>query len=99
MITFNPDEKMNSFYKDMTKRARKKWGFRQYDDFKAAIAGEGDFLPNELPTFVGGTLKVDIFECLKYLFRREPKALALLMETYAEMEKEGLPCPKHMHSD
>ena len=98
MITFHPDDKMRKFYDDMSERSRKKWGFEQYDDFQSAVEGEKDLLPvDELPTFVGGTYKVDILECLKYLFRREPEALALLLETHSEMESSGeLPMPKHM---
>jgi len=97
MITFHPDEKMNKFYKDMSKRSRKKWGFKQYTDFKSAVAAEGDYLPSELPTFVGGTYRVNILKCLRYLLRREPEAVALLMETHAEMVENGeLPQPAHM---
>lgn len=97
MITFHPDEKMARFYSDMSVSARRQWGFQQYDDFKAAVMGEGVFLPCELPTFVGGTRKVDIVKCLKYLFQKEPQALALFLETHSEMEAFGeLPWPKHM---
>ena len=97
MITFHPDDKMRRFYTDMGERARKKWGFEQYEDFKSAVEGEGEYLPKELPTFVGGTYRVDILECLKYLFRREPEAQSLLLECYYEMKANGeLPRPKHM---
>eukprot|EP00930_Biecheleria_cincta_P007109 TRINITY_DN108249_c0_g1_i1.p1 TRINITY_DN108249_c0_g1~~TRINITY_DN108249_c0_g1_i1.p1 ORF type:complete len:502 (-),score=78.91 TRINITY_DN108249_c0_g1_i1:423-1928(-) len=97
MITFNPDEKMAICFSDMSVSARNQWGFQQYDDFKAAVVGESDFLPHMLPTFVGGTYMVDILKCLRFLFRREPEALALLLETHSEMEKSGeLPRPKHM---
>lgn len=96
MITFNPDEKMRKFYDDMTESARKKWGFAQYDNYTSAVESEKE-LPRELPTFVGGTLEVDILDCLKYLFRREEDALALLIETHKEMVEMGtLPCPRHM---
>lgn len=99
MITFHPDEKMIKFYNDMTPSSRKKFGFEQYDDFHSAVAGESNLLPDaeKLPVFVGGANEVDILECMKYLFRREPDALSLLLETHAEMEVAGeLPKPKHM---
>lgn len=97
MVTFHPDEKMDEFYNDMTPSARKKFGFEQYKTLEDAIQGEGDFLPSDLPTFMGGNYRVDILECLKYLFRREPEALALMLETHAEMEAAGeIPRPKHM---
>ena len=41
-------------------RARREWGFVQYDDFESAVLGERDLLPRELPTFVGGAHKVDL---------------------------------------
>jgi len=97
MITFHPDEKMRGFYKDMGKRMREKFGFVQYEDLESAQKGEGDFLPDDLPTFVGGKRRVDVLECLKYLFRCEPEALALLLDTHKTMEASGeLPRPKHM---
>lgn len=97
MITFHPDEKMRGFYNDMTPRMRKKYGFEQYEDYDAAVDANQGFLPEDLPTFVGGSYHVDILECLKYLFRCEPEALDLLVETHAEMEALGeLPNPKHM---
>lgn len=97
MLAFNPDEKMIGFYNDLTPSARKKFGFEQYDNLESAIAGEGNLLPKDLPTFVGGNYKVDILKCLKYLFRREPDALSLLLETHSEMESCGeLPKPPHM---
>ena len=97
MITFNPDEKMNEFYNNMTAHARKKWGFAQYPDFQSAVMGEGHLLPENIPTFVGGTYKVDILKCLRHLLKREPQALDLLMETYSEMQSNGeIPNPKHM---
>jgi len=97
MITVRPDDKMRGFYKDMTPRARKKFGFVVYEDFGTAIEAEGDFLPREMPHFVGGTLRVDILKCLKHLFSQEPDALKLLLETFDEMEKAcEIPQPKHM---
>jgi hypothetical protein len=97
MITFNPDEKMTAFYNDMTPSARKKFGLEQYENLEAAVSGEGDFLPRELPTFVGGTYKDDVLKCLEYLFRREPDALNLLLETHADMQNNGdILQPKHM---
>merc|ERR1712113_553297 len=96
-ITFNPDEKMIKFYDDMSVRTRKEFGFTQYADFKSAVAAEGDFLSKELPTFVGGTYKVDILKSMTFLFRREPEALALLLETHSDMEQSGeLPRPTYM---
>lgn len=97
MIAFHPDDKMIGFYNDMTPSARKKFGFEQYSDLEAAVAGESDLLPKELPTFVGGTRRVDILKAMKYLFRREPDALKLLLEVHSEMEAAGeIPKPKHM---
>ena len=88
---------MQKFYQDMGARARKKWGFEQYATFADAVAAEQSLLPEQLPSFVGGSCKVDIAECLKYLFRREPEALALMEETYAEMKATNeIPHPKHM---
>ena len=99
MITFNPDEKMRGFYEDMSRRVRKKFGFVMYDDFESAAAGEAEHIPaaHNLPTFVGGERKVNILECLRYLFRREPEALEMLENEHARMEAAGeIPCPKHM---
>lgn len=99
MIVFHPDEKMIQFYNGMTPLSRKKFGFEQYDDLDSALKGESDLLPDieNLPVFVGGNYKVDILECMKYLFRREPEALSLLLETHSEMVQAGeLPKPKHM---
>jgi hypothetical protein len=42
-----------------------------------------------IPTWVGGSLKVDIKKCLEHLFRKEPKALQLMEEVYLEMEENG----------
>ena len=76
---------------------RKKYGFVQYDDYEAAKKGEVDLLPSDLPTFVGGSYRVDILKCLRHLFSREPEALQLLMKTYSDMEKAGeIPKPPHM---
>ena len=99
MIVFNPDEKMRIFYKDMTRRMRKKYGFAQYEDLANAMEGESSVIPSmdRLPNFMGGRRKVDIFKCLKYLFRREPDALNLLMKEHAHMEASGaIPHPIHM---
>ena len=87
----------NKFYKEMTPRLRKKYGFVQYDDYNSAKLGEKDLLPEDLPTFVGGSYRVDVLKCLKYLFRREDDVLQLMLDTYEEMEKNGeIPRPKHM---
>lgn len=97
MITIHPDDKMIKFYNDMTPSARKKFGFEQYDDYESAIQGEIDILPENLPTFVGGSFEVDILDSLKYLFRREADALELMLKTYEEMvENDELSKPKHM---
>jgi hypothetical protein len=97
MITFHPDEKMRGFYDDMTPRLRKKYGFELYDDFESVVEAKKGFFPEELPTFMGGTYRVNILECMKYLFRREPEALALLLEVHSEMEaSDELPNPEHM---
>eukprot|EP00933_Yihiella_yeosuensis_P051188 TRINITY_DN49058_c0_g1_i1.p1 TRINITY_DN49058_c0_g1~~TRINITY_DN49058_c0_g1_i1.p1 ORF type:complete len:328 (-),score=73.65 TRINITY_DN49058_c0_g1_i1:250-1188(-) len=97
MITFHPDEKMIKFYEEMGARARKKWGFEQYATLAEAVVGEQGLLPEQLPSFVGGTYKVDVVECLKYLFRREPEALALMEESFREMEAANeIPKPQHM---
>ena len=97
MITIRPEEKMNNFYKEMTPRLRKKYGFVQYDDYNSAKLGEKGLLPEDLPTFVGGNYRVDVLKCLKYLFRREDDVLQLMLDTYEEMEKKGeIPRPKHM---
>ena len=84
---------------DMGARSRKKWGFAQYEDFETAVVRESDLLPPAecLPTFVGGERRVEICECLRHLFRREPDALELMFETYSEMKDAGeIPCPAHM---
>ncbi|CAE7500686.1 unnamed protein product, partial [Symbiodinium pilosum] len=97
MIAFHPDDKMVKFYEDMGARARKKWGFEQYATFADAVAGEQSLLPELLPSFVGGTYRIDVAECLRYLFRPEPEALALMEETLAEMRAANeIPNPKHM---
>lgn len=97
MISIRPDEKMTGFYEDMTPRMRKKYGFVLYDNYESAKRGEGDLLPPDLPTFVGGNYRVDILRCLKRLFVREPEALELLVNTYSEMERAGeIPRPAHM---
>ena len=88
---------MVKFYEDMGARARKKWGFEQYATFADAVAGEQSLLPELLPSFVGGTYRIDVAECLRYLFRPEPEALALMEETLAEMRAANeIPNPKHM---
>ena len=97
MISIRADDKMKSFYNNMGPRVRKKYGFILYDDYESAKSSEGDFLPADLPSFVGGSYRVDILKCLKHLFVREPDALLLLIETYDEMEKAGeIPMPPHM---
>ena len=99
MISIRPDDKMKEFFKEMGPRALKKWGFVAYDDYESALAGEIDLMPSseKIPTFVGGDYRLNVLECLKYLFHTEPDALALCLQLYKEMEDSGeLPCPKHM---
>jgi len=102
MITIRPDEKMKNFYKEMTPRLRKKYGFVQYESFQEAMGHEHDekgYLPGEdfIPTFVGGTYKVDLIGTLRYLFSKEPEALKLMEETYLEMKENGeIPRPDYM---
>ena len=97
MISIQADEKMKSFYDSMGLRVRQKYGFVLYENYETAKTEEGAFLPANLPTFVGGTYKVDILKCLKHLFICEPDVLELLMATYGEMEAAGeIPRPEHM---
>lgn len=90
MISINPDERMKEQLKDFGNLA-KKYGFIMYDTLEEAEKGEENVLPpkDQIPTWVGGSLVVDIKECLKHLFRREPEALKLMEEIYAEMEANG----------
>ena len=85
MIIVRPDDKMKKQMEEF-KAVAKKFGFVMYDSFEEAFTGESKVLPTEVPTFVGGSLRVDIKECLEYLFRREPEALQLMREVYQEME-------------
>mmetsp|Transcript_61681 Transcript_61681/g.150984 ORF Transcript_61681/g.150984 Transcript_61681/m.150984 type:complete len:88 (+) Transcript_61681:1113-1376(+) len=71
------------------KAVAKKYGFVMYDDYGKAVSGEAGLLPSELPTWVGGSLQVDIKNCLRHLFRREPEALKLTEDVYDEMEESG----------
>lgn len=97
MISIRAGDRMRKFYDDVGPRVRKKYGFILYDDYESALAGESNFLPADLPSFVGGTYKVDVLKCLKHLFAKEPEVLLLMMETYEEMEKAGeIPMPEHM---
>lgn len=97
MITIRPDEKMQGFYKDMTPRMRKKYGFRQYDNFDRAMKAEADVLTENIPTFVGGEYKIDIMKCLEFLFKKEPEVWELCQEVYKEMnENNEIPMPSHM---
>jgi len=97
MISVRPDDKMRAFFDEMGPRALRKWGFVAYDDYAAAVAGESELISSELPTFVGGSYRLDVLACLKALFRTEPEALALCESVYEELQSTGkLPCPKHM---
>jgi len=90
MISINPDEKMKEQLKAFGDLA-KKYGFVMYDTLEeAAMAEEGVLPPKEkIPTWVGGSLVVNIKDCLKHLFRTEPEALQLMEEVYAEMEERN----------
>jgi hypothetical protein len=88
MISVNPDEKMKKQLEDY-KVIAKKYGFVMYDSYEDAVAGEADLLPKQIPTWVGGNMRVDIKKCLEHLFRREPEALKLMEEVYKEMEENG----------
>lgn len=88
MISINPDERMKKQLEDY-KVIAKKYGFVMYDDLDEAVKGEAKLLPTEFPTWVGGSLEVDIKKCLQHLFRREPEALMLMEKVYGEMESNG----------
>eukprot|EP00586_Coscinodiscus_wailesii_P014488 CAMPEP_0172520164 /NCGR_PEP_ID=MMETSP1066-20121228/291844_1 /TAXON_ID=671091 /ORGANISM="Coscinodiscus wailesii, Strain CCMP2513" /LENGTH=322 /DNA_ID=CAMNT_0013302875 /DNA_START=169 /DNA_END=1140 /DNA_ORIENTATION=- len=88
MISINPDEKMKKQLEDFGTVA-KKYGFVMYDTLDDAMAAEAKLLPSEIPTWVGGSLRVDIKKCLRYLFRREPEALELMEDVYKEMEEKN----------
>lgn len=100
MISINPDDKMKEQLKEFGNVA-KKYGFVMYDTLEEALDnGENEILPpvDSIPTWVGGTLEVDIKECLKHLFRCEPDALQLMEDTYKEMEENGeIMHPAFMH--
>lgn len=87
MISINPDDKMKEQLRDFGNVA-KKYGFVMYDTLEEAEKGEVGILPpkDQIPTWVGGSLQVDIKDCLKHLFRRELEALKLMEEVFAEME-------------
>lgn len=96
MISVRPDEKMKKQLEDF-KAVAKKYGFAMYDSYEDAIRAEAEVLPSEIPTFVGGSLRVDIKDCLRHLFHREPEALQLMEDVYKEMEERGaILCPPHM---
>lgn len=98
MISVNPDEKMKKQLEDY-KAISKKYGFVMYDSLDEAIQGETNVLPllDKIPTWVGGLLRVDIKQCLQYLFHKEPETLTLMEEVYTEMEQNGdILCPSFM---
>ena len=98
MISVNPDERMKRQLDDF-KDVAKKYGFVMYNDFGEAIRGEAELLPSELPTWVGGTMQVDIKSCLRHLFRREKEALDLMEKIYDEMDRDGkIRRPKFMQA-
>jgi len=86
MISINPDERMKKQLEDY-KVIAKKYGFVMYDNLDEALKAEVKLLPADLPTWVGGSLQVDIKKCLQHLFHREPEALLLMEEVYKEMER------------
>ena len=90
MISINPNEKMMEQLKEFGNIA-KKYGIVMYDNLEEAFKGEEGVLPpkDKIATWVGGSLQVDIKYFLKHLFRREPEALALMEDIYAEMEANG----------
>ena len=98
MISINPDEKMKEQLKDFGNLA-KKYGFVMYDTLEEAEIAEKGVLPtrDQIPTWVGGELVVDIKDCLNHLFRREPEARHLMEDVYSEMEANGeILCPEFM---
>ena len=86
MISVNPDEKMKQQMKDYA-AISKKYGFVMYDTLDEAMSAEAELLPSEVPTWVGGSMVVDIKKCLLHLFKCEPEALQLMEEVYDEMEQ------------
>ena len=88
MISVNPDEKMKQQMKDYA-AISKKYGFVMYDTLDEAMSAEAELLPSEVPTWVGGSMIVDIKKCLRHLFKCEPEALQLMEEVYDEMEQNG----------
>jgi hypothetical protein len=94
----NADPKMKKMYKEFGENVLKRHGFVLYEDFDSCYEKEDFFHDrSSMPKFVGGKSKLDILECLKYLFRREKETLELMLETYEEMEKNGeFFNPEHM---
>jgi len=96
MISIRSDEKMKKQLEHF-KAVAKKYGLVMYDSYEDAIRGEIHVLPSEIPTFVGGSRRVNIKDCLQHLFHLEPDALQLMEDVYKEMEEGGkLLCPPHM---
>mmetsp|Transcript_9662 Transcript_9662/g.30647 ORF Transcript_9662/g.30647 Transcript_9662/m.30647 type:complete len:320 (-) Transcript_9662:58-1017(-) len=96
MVSVAPDDKMKQQMEDY-KAIASRYGFVMYDTFAEAMEAESNLFPPDVPCFVGGTLEVDIKECLRALLRREPEALQLMEEVYEEMEESGdLLHPEHM---
>merc|ERR1712064_229534 len=85
MISMNPDDKMKKQMEEYGSIA-KKYGFVMYDTFHETMDAEAELLPStdKIPTWVGGTMVVDIRDCLRHLFRREPEALQLMEKVYQE---------------
>lgn len=88
MISINPDERMKKQMEDY-KAIAKRYGYVMYDNLEEALECEAKLLPDKFPTWVGGSLQVDIKECLRHLFLQEPEALQLMEEVYEEMESKG----------
>ena len=101
MICVSPDDKMRGFLDGMGPRMMKRWGVSVYDDDPpAALAGESAVISHDVPTWCGGSHRVDVLACLCHLFRTEPEALALCKRVWARLEASGqLPRPAHMAAD
>eukprot|EP00771_Trimastix_marina_P002059 gnl/Trimastix_PCT/3169.p1 GENE.gnl/Trimastix_PCT/3169~~gnl/Trimastix_PCT/3169.p1 ORF type:complete len:326 (+),score=74.14 gnl/Trimastix_PCT/3169:145-1122(+) len=97
MICVAPDERMKGFLIDMGPRMMRRWGVSVYDDAPTALEGESTTISDGVPTWCGGTHRVDVRACLQHLFRTEPDALELCESAWRRLEAAGqLPHPAHM---
>jgi hypothetical protein len=97
MICVAPDEKMKGLFTSMGPRMMKRWGVSVYDDVPTALEGESSTITDDVPTWCGGTHRVNVLSCLRHLFRTEPDALGLCESVWAKLEASGqLPRPAHM---